>query len=652
MRNTYKQKKYKALTDSDHQNSTTTMAVSLSRSEIPSSGGASESIRLPSDAKIVDKKITNDDFLLVYDYLAQCSVKWYSIGLYLRVPKEKLDEIEVDYHTTSRRLAQMIHYWINNSVTCTYRELLEAVKKCDRKGTARSVLAEDSETVQIQTDTCTSGDFWERKQISLQEQDGLSNYRYDDYMTKLRAELLVPDDVSEELMLINIELFVPNKFQTTFADFKVFADIIKEILTRLRPNLIHLDEQANLLITDMTMVCDRLQILSTQKDERKEAHITQELEGAYSYQEFLYHGLNNSLDNINKNITRIENLTSAADSIKKHFKNSMLIHFLINGALFPILFIFLISSTWESITVVIFIAVFLLVVLPLIYNVHPNVQRILERVKWMLDILIHIFLQMLYIIVLFAKRKYFLSYAIGGAIQSIIVLLRVLITETTYIPPENQKFLSRVVTAEMMIRIHYSNPALSILMGIILGCLATVVLFSLNYRIRVIALACFVFIVFVSWSILMTHLKHSVMGAVIGVLIQRLLNRDEPIIIVAAHYVGWTLITIIWGTGVIVGLCIGHFSQHAIVDIAATATGGALGGVCVQALIRYTMFPMYNIDCYMEESIQCFNENIHKLKGLKQNIQGLLHRIQSSDDVNIKKQNKKNLDSISVTLED
>ena len=629
------------------------MAVSLSRSELPSSGGASESIRLPSDAKIVDKKITNDDFRLVYDYLAQCSVKWYSIGLYLRVPKERLDEIENDYHTTSRRLIQMIHYWINNSVTCTYRELLEAVKKCDRKGTARSFLTEDSaRSVQIHVDT--SGDFWVIKQISLQEQDRLSNYRYDDYMTNLRAELLVPDDVSEEFMLINIELFVPNYFQTTFDDFKVFADIIKEILTRLRPNLIHLDEQANLLITDMTMVCDRLQILETQKeDERKEAHITQELEGAYSYQEFLYHGLNNSLHNINKNITRIENLTSAADSIKKHFKNSMLIPGFIIGALLSMLLIFLISSTWKSITVVIFIAVFLLVVLPLVYNVHPNDQRILEIVKWMLDIPIHIFLQMLYTIVLFAKRKYFLSYAIGGAIESIILLLYVLTTPTTlYIPPEKQKFLSRVVTAEAMIIIHYYNPVISILLGIILGCLATVVLFSLNYRIRVIALGCYVLIVFVYWDILMTHLKHSVMGAVIGVLIQRLLNRYEPIIIVAADIVGLALIFITWGTSVFVGYHIGQFSQHAIVRIAAYATGGALGGVCVQALIRYTIFPIYLIHCYMADSIECFNENIHKLKGLKQNIQGLLHRIQSSDDVNIKKNKKNPLDSISVTLED
>ena len=91
-----------------------------------------------------------------------------------------------------------------------------------------------------------------------------------------------------------------------------------------------------------------------------------------------------------------------------------------------------------------------------------------------------------------------------------------------------------------------------------------------------------------------------------------------------------------------------YISQHEIIHIITTATGGALGGVCSLALIRFTIFPFYYIDHHMAESIQHLNENTKNLKLLKQTIQGLLDRVQSSD---FPLHSLSYKDSISVTLE-
>ena len=86
------------------------------------------------------------------------------------------------------------------------------------------------------------------------------------------------------------------------------------------------------------------------------------------------------------------------------------------------------------------------------------------------------------------------------------------------------------------------------------------------------------------------------------------------------------------GKGFLIGVYLGeHISQHEVIHIVTTATGGALGGVCSLALIRFTIFPFYYIDHHMAESIQHLNENTENLKLLKQTIQGLLDRVQSSD---------------------
>ena len=107
------------------------MAVSRSTSELPGSvnrRGGSKSIRLPSEIGL-DKKIKEDDLVTVLKFLTSRSVKWYTIGLYLKITPGELDVIKVDNPDTPTKLAKMIYTWIINSINCTWGVLVKAVAK-------------------------------------------------------------------------------------------------------------------------------------------------------------------------------------------------------------------------------------------------------------------------------------------------------------------------------------------------------------------------------------------------------------------------------------------------------------------------------------------------------------------------------------------
>ena len=242
-----------------------------------SSQGQSESITIPCDPALLDKKITRDDVKSVHQCLAHISVKWYTIGLYLRLPKEKLDEIQLDCPDTSRRLIEMIDTWINSGVPCSWRRLFHALRDCGQAETARLAITKASEIVLDlkEPQKKLPGDFWEAKQKARLEQERtfqlllvLANNSRDDCIMSLRDYLVVPHTVNNESMLKNIELYLPIKI--FYSDnFLIFARTTTNMTKLFQQNQKCLEVWANLLITDMNMVCDKLLKLAKQKENLK-----------------------------------------------------------------------------------------------------------------------------------------------------------------------------------------------------------------------------------------------------------------------------------------------------------------------------------------------------------------------------------------------
>ena len=70
---------------------------------------------------------------------------------------------------------------------------------------------------------------------------------------KLHVKLEVLNDISNELMLENIEQFIPNTFSPyiiSIKDFRSFASTIKKVITKFKQNQERLEERAKELIRD------------------------------------------------------------------------------------------------------------------------------------------------------------------------------------------------------------------------------------------------------------------------------------------------------------------------------------------------------------------------------------------------------------------
>ena len=54
-------------------------------------------------------------------------VWWYSVGIYLRIPKSKLDEIDRLYSDDSKRCQALIQYWMGLDPFPTWRRVITAL---------------------------------------------------------------------------------------------------------------------------------------------------------------------------------------------------------------------------------------------------------------------------------------------------------------------------------------------------------------------------------------------------------------------------------------------------------------------------------------------------------------------------------------------
>ena len=69
-----------------------------------------------------------DDFFTVYEYLLDAKVKWYIIGMGLKVNIEDLDAIEATKAKMDERLLEMIKTWLQKGKNKTWQTVIATLE--------------------------------------------------------------------------------------------------------------------------------------------------------------------------------------------------------------------------------------------------------------------------------------------------------------------------------------------------------------------------------------------------------------------------------------------------------------------------------------------------------------------------------------------
>ena len=626
-----------------------------------SSQGRSESITIPCDPAFLDQEITSDDLRSVHQCLSHISVKWYTIGLYLRLPKEKLDEIQLDCPDTSRRLIEMIDTWISSGVPCSWRRLFLALCDCGQTETARLAITKASEIVLDlkEPQEKLPGHFWEAKQKARLEQETtfqllqiLANNSRDACIMSLRDYLVVPNAINNESMLKNIELYLPIKLFCS-DNFLFFARATTNMTKLFQQNQKCLEVWANLLMTDMNMVCDKLLKLAKQKENLKEQlfkseaqkmtythtietkyhyapqndmennvlarDIIQDIEGAGSYKESLCHGLSICLDHVQSTVKQTDQLVSAMTSTKKAYKGVAFTSGVVTTMLGVILFITFPILLTSIMTVVVTAGVgWIAACLAYRCVFCPGAKSILKQALRKLYIVTLVGIHKKIVLCLLAETALIISVTLLATSPAKTEMLMQHISVQIQNVPKVHKHINEV---------HLVSKVRSFVVGIILGCLGIIIFSSLFHRIQkyfgIIAFLFFILII-LFWKSLATNHSLALIGTVVGVFISLSImdNRDT-----LAHSIASCLAMIFWVImflgGFIIGMLIGLFVFGQKSTITAAAVG-ALGIVCSLLVTSYKRFPYFIVDSKMDESIRPLNESIHKLQNIRENIQRLI----------------------------
>lgn len=88
-----------------------------------------------------------DDIKEIFPSIMKISSHWYGVGVALGISVSKLDEIRSNNPNESlTMLIKMIHHWISNTDSPTWRSLINALYKLGHKHAASEVIA-DAERV-------------------------------------------------------------------------------------------------------------------------------------------------------------------------------------------------------------------------------------------------------------------------------------------------------------------------------------------------------------------------------------------------------------------------------------------------------------------------------------------------------------------------
>ena len=54
---------------------------------------------------------------------------WFELGTHLNVPHEVLSRIDKDFTDSSRKLSEMLHYWLSNEVGPSWKKIIDALER-------------------------------------------------------------------------------------------------------------------------------------------------------------------------------------------------------------------------------------------------------------------------------------------------------------------------------------------------------------------------------------------------------------------------------------------------------------------------------------------------------------------------------------------
>ena len=569
----------------------------------------SEPIKLSSDLELLDHPITESYLKHVHQCLSKVAIHWYTIGIYLGIPKSKLDIIEVSYSDISRRLMEMICTWIRNSKNCTWRALSIALCDCGHIESANSVrhlaleVAFDSENLQSsQTNDWEEQKARMEKEVDLLKQDlRKEKASYKESMNCIREKLAVPSADTDQLFLSQFEQYI---FSAIFLLRGItFASDISNITVIFRNIKLCLQKWAELLLTDVTVVCNELKKLTKQKNDFRDTifklepktmqpfkqnsqkkieknvieakEIILSLHHADSYREFLCHELHACLDHVDAAIKSNENLKYAVLSTIKGYRGM------------PFTFQFLVP-----VTTLLFTCLYNSICFGVILGVMTTALLVLFIIKLRRACIIK------------------LASLLAGALLAYL-LLWLQLDELIH----SRKPQTNSDNSEVHLNFGY---------GYILGTALTTLVLSFicgNNRFYSVELILFVLAVN-NWKDQVTNNRYALGGVMFGIHASLASNHFYELMTLM-------ILLFIFLITIIKNIIVSRFTNIGWLGTSLVAAAGAIMGLLFLESFSSTKFPLFAIKHKMDQHLQCFSENTKELKQFREDIKRALHDSQS-----------------------
>ena len=327
------------------------------------------------------KNIGGCDLVTVSKCLDKVSIHWYNIGLHLRVPKEKLDQIEKDYRDTCRQNIQMIDAWICNCEECTWIALATVLRNLGYINAANLIASNDPENEpndQVQekvSDSSHSPEIGIEKNEIFQngssKLDNSNQAQREDYikfnsdmmrvkkegeeiLEDLRKALNVPESISDESMWSNIQEYTSRNVNS-WNEYEKIAPLITKFTEKVYHEQEVLQGRAHELSESVGQTClllrrhalheeaQKLHLpISTLKSKHTQ-NFTELRNGEKSEDQtvetptenkptihgnFLYNALENCLDHVHSKRSQNQKIRMATDTFKKVCKSILFMNML------------------------------------------------------------------------------------------------------------------------------------------------------------------------------------------------------------------------------------------------------------------------------------------------------------------------------------
>ena len=550
----------------------------------------SQPITLASVLTILDRQVTESHIKDVHECLSIVSTCWLMIGVYLGVPKSKLDAIKIDCPNVNSKLIEMISIWISDRKNCTWKELCIALHHCKLIGAAKLVVSKALNVAfESEKPLSSSKIYWEEKEALRQEKVNSIKYRlerarnsHEENIIFLREELKVPNTISDKFLLSKFDEYI--KFPSIVLVNFTFGSYIINITESYRTIRVCLLEWTEVLTTDMTVVFNEPNELNILKHKSECAIQAKDNElnicNAKFYRESLDHELNTCLGHVDSAINSNENLEFAIHSMERAFRGTLATLYLLIGLISCI-------STYYSGT----------------YHVTMTVAAIQTFIVSILSLCFPMF------ITLILQRHYIrrLICSLIGACFVVIIMA-------------SKDLLQGSVKLNIIYKIEKPQPLLSLVAGAGVGwagiVLASSFIFGIRDNLKTVAIVIFI-TTCLTWESLVTSTGFALTGILSGICCT-LLSRTLFIKCLASIVAIILVIFIIATTTQVIFFVGVHISW--LVTISTAVIAGGLITLCLLALVSSVRYPFFIATHQMDETLQCLTENIKKLKKTREDI--------------------------------